>query len=404
MAKLTDKQRDKLIPELKLILERFHHDPQLLAKLKRQLSMAGQKVAQHSINHESFCDRFLIPNQLPSELIKLYGVSEKEMKHFMQKIGFVSFNRMYAQAYYQAFAISYLIGLEFDDINIRKLSIFMTVIKVWNGRKMRIFKRYCDPEIAKYVVNYELQGNHTYLKGGRNNFEFIDRYNVPAFEKTYGAPNKIADNLDSFTEGLRKIVEMEHSKIIQLFRSMGKAYYKVYREGKKEVTNDKYGQTYEDGDMVEQKETFSGVVERLVDKIEKNSMLKRNVVMRPEAQEVMKAKSNISSKGIQQLNDWIENEDNSEEVRYFFELLFSTLKPKNESDLCQVDVHVLVTKVTSSKKDPNMVKAKEILDHMLISVLGDKFKSLGSQRIAQLKMIAGYAMIIHMKLMLCKTL
>ena len=401
MAKLTDVQRKKLPPELQLILERFHHEPRLLMQMKHMLSGASQKVAQHALNHKTFCDRFLIPNALANELLKLYGISEKEMKHHMEKIGF-AINQMYTHQYYQTLCLSYLVGLEFDDHNITKLSMFLIAIRIWNGRKMKAFPRFCDPDVAKYVTNYELQGNHTYLKGGSLPFEFLDRYNVPAMEKAYH--DSISNNLDSFTEGLRKLIEAEYNKIVQLFRSMKDAYYRVHKEGKKEVYTNKFGQNYTDGDMVETKESFSGNIERLVDKIEKNAMLKRNVLMKPESVNLIKSKFNVSTEGIKKWNNWIEDEDNSEELRYFYELLFTVIRPNNEGDVCKIDVPQLAKKITSARREPNLLKAKEILEHMMQSVLGPKYKTLGGPSLAWIKLASSYALIIHMKIMLCKTI
>jgi hypothetical protein len=399
MARLTDQQRKKLPPELRVILERFHHEPQLLMKLKQYLSLAAQKVVQHSINHDTFCDRFQIPQKLPNELLKLYGLTSKELKNALRKVGFDERNRMYDSTYYQTFVIAYLIGLEFDDENIRKMALLMIAILIWNGRKYKSFPSHCDPDIARYVLNYVLQGNHTLKKAG-SAFEYIDQYSIPQIDKKY-APT-IANNLNDDREGLRKLIETIWSRYEQLFRSMRNAYYKSHKEGKKEIISDKYSQQYGNGDMVESKESFSGNIERIIDKIEKNSMLKRNILLKPESQKIFKDKFNISQDGIRKINDWIEDDDNQEELHYFFELVFATLKPKSEMDICQYNIPALATKVTSSKKDPNLVKAKEILDHVLEELLGQKFKSYGYQSIARFRLVVAYSFMIYAKVMLCK--
>jgi len=399
MAGLTDKQKSVLPPELRIILERFHHEPQLFMQLKQLLSLAAQKVAQQAINHNTFCDIFTIPNKLPQQLLKLYGMTEKEFQAAMAKIGF-DFNRMYKDIYYQTLTVAYLVGLDFDDKNIRRLSLLLIAIRIWNGRKYKSFPSFCDPDIAKYVLNYELKGNHTFKMTGHTPFEFLDAYSVPAVDDRYH--DVIANNLNVPNRGLRLLIETMHSRINQVMRSMRDAYYRVHKEGKKELTAEKYGQQYGTGDTVEQKESFSGNIERLVDKIEKNGMLKKNVILKPEAQAILKRKFNISETGIRMLNDWIEHEENTEEFRYFIELLFNAIKPRDESDICKYDVHILATRVTSSKKDPNLIKAKEILYHMLSSVLGEKYKTLGRQRIEQLKLAAAYALVVYIKSLLCK--
>jgi len=400
-VKLTDQQKRKLPPEIRVIIERFHHEPQLLMKLKQYLSMAAQQIIQHTLNHETFCDSFQPPNKLPNELLKLYGLTSKELKNALRKVGFDERNQMYDSIYYQTFVIAYLIGLEFDDENIRKLALLMIAIRIWNGRKKKSFPSYCDPDIARYVLNYVLQGNHTLKKAG-SVFEYIDQYSIPHLDKKYSAPGEIRDNLDDPKKGLIRLITTIWSRYEQLFRSMRKAYYDSHKAGKKEIISDKYSQQYGSGDMVESKESFSGNIERLVDKIEKNSMIKRNVLLKPEAKNIFKERFNVSDTGIKKINDWIEDDENQDELKYFYELVFTTLKPKNEHDICQYDIPILAKKVTSSKKESNLLKAKEIIGHILEEILGEKYSTLGTQNAYHFRLLTAYALMTYAKIMLCK--
>jgi hypothetical protein len=93
---------------------------------------------------------------LPEELLKLYGVPEREFKQAMQKLGFDARHRQYNDIYYQALPIAYLIGIDKDDPLVRKAVWFLMAIRIWNGRNMQRFPKNCDPDIARYVMNYEL--------------------------------------------------------------------------------------------------------------------------------------------------------------------------------------------------------------------------------------------------------
>jgi len=115
---LTDAQKSKLPMGLQLILERFHHEPKLLATLRAALSQYAQKIAQDSLRHSTFCDNFPSFGKAPDFLLKLYGVTERELREEMQKIGFVKVHRMYNSEYYQTLCVAYLIGLEFGDESI----------------------------------------------------------------------------------------------------------------------------------------------------------------------------------------------------------------------------------------------------------------------------------------------
>jgi hypothetical protein len=140
----------------------------------------------------------------------------------------------------------------------------------------------------------------------------------------------------------------------------------------------------------------------MVDKIEKNAMIKRKVLMKPEAQKIIKDKFNVSSTGIQKISDWIDSEDNKEELKYFYELLFTVLKPSSELDICKYDVDVLSKRVTSAKKDKHLVKAKEIIEHVLVSILGNQYKARRNQSASRDRLIISFALMTYMKLMLCK--
>ncbi len=399
MARLTAQQKQKLPPEIRIILERFNHDPQLLAKLKRLLYTETQKVHQFSLNHETFCDLFPVPKgNLPRELLKLYGMTERELQQALLKVGF-EINAMYKDIYYQTLVIAYLIGLEFDDENVRRLSLLLIDIRIWNGRNLKFFPNFCDPDVARYVLNYELKGNHG-LKIHGSAFEYLDRKSVPEVDAKYS--KTIPDNLDSYTEGLRKLIETNHSRFNQLFTSIQKHYYRIQKEGKKEIISGGYKNQYGSGDMVEAKESFSGNIERLVDKIQKNALFKNRVLESPEAKAIFKEKWNISDSQIKIISEWFKDEDNQEELKYFYELVFTHLKPNNEGDICKYDTAELATKITKSKKDPQLLKAKEVINHVLLSIMGAKYKSLGTQSLYRARGIVSYAFAIYAKLLLCK--
>ncbi len=399
VAKLTQQQKQKLPQTLRVILQRFEHEPQLFMRLKQLLVQSAQKIQQQALGHETFCQTFQVPRALPNELLKLYGVNEREFKQAMQKIGFVDIHRMYNDLYYQTLCVAYLVGLNHDDETIRKMSLLLIDVRIWNGRKLRSFPSFCDPDTARYVMNYELKGNHTLKKAG-SVFDYLDRYSIPAVDEKY-APT-IGNNLDSHTEGLRKLIETNYSRFNQLFRSVRDAYYRSQKEGKKEIISGQYKNQFGEGEMVEARESFSGNIERLVDKIQKNAMIKRNILISPESKAIFKEKFNVSEASLRKINDWFMDDENADEIKYFYELAFTHLKPSNESDICKYEIPVLANKITSAKKDKHLLKAKEILDHVLNAILGNKFASLGQQSLYRLRAMIAYAFMINAKVLLCK--
>lgn len=394
---MTDLQKQKLPEELRTLLDRFHQEPILLNKVRSAMRIAAQHVAQKSMNQETFCDTFSPPYKLVDVLLGYFGMTEKELKASMVKVGFI-LNSMYTEIYYQVFCIVYLIGLEFSDENLRKMALLMIDIRLWNGRKMKFFK-YCDPDVARYTLSYVLRNHHTLKKMGTP-FKYFDEFSIPAVDKKYSI--SIPNNLSHDKEGLMKLITTNFSRIQGIFFSMQKAYYKTYKEGKKEIVSGKYKNQYGEGDLVETRESFSGVIERLVDKLQKNAMLRKNILLNPDAKRIFYDKFMLSESKIRKFNDWLEDEDNHEEIKYFFEYVFTSFKPKDESDICKFDIEVLANRITGAKKDPDLLKAKEIINHMLISILGDKHKTLTPSSMHLARRLVAFTLMIYAKMLLCK--
>ncbi len=397
-TKLTPQQIKKLPPLIQTIVARFEHNPQLYMQLKRLIIETYQMVRQYSLSHDTFCDPFKTPKGLPKVLLNLYGVNEREFKQSLEKVGFEK-NDMYRDIYYQTLAIAYLIGLAKGDKALRQTSLFLIDIRLWNGRKAKRLPNFCDPDIARYVVNYELRKHHTFKKSG-SALDYLVNYSVPAVDLKYA--QTIADNLDSPKYGLVNLVMANYSRIRQLFSSMADAYYRIHKEGKKEVISGQYANQYGEGEMVEARESFAGNIERLVDKILKNGSLKRRVLLTPDSLKLFKDKWNLAQTSVQKMNDWLFDEDNQEEIKYFYELIFDNMKIKDEGDLCSYEPVALASKITSAKKDPNLLKAKEVIDHMLMSIMGKDYDKKGQQTLYRARAIGALAFIIKAKLLLCK--
>lgn len=396
---LTQHQLEKLPEELQLLVKSFRHDTQLLPKLKYLLVSAGQVISQYSINHQSFCDTFKVPYKIIPVIQKLFNMNTHEIKVQMRKIGFVDIHRQYSHEYYQTLCLCYLIGLDHDDKAIRRMSILLIDIRLWNGVKQKRFPNFCDEDTAKYVLNYVLRDHHTLKKTG-SAFKYLDEFSIPAVDDKY--KNSIANDLNSFSEGLIKLIVANRNRFAQLFQSISDAYYKTYTEGKKEITTSSFENQYGEGDLIETRETFSNTIEKLVDKIQKNSFLRKNSLEGKDAKEVLKGKFIISDRQIALIDKWIYDEENHEELHHFYELIFNSFKPKNEHDICKYDVEILAKKVSGAKKDPYLIKAKSTLDNVAYSLVGDKVEAIGQPRLYQLKMMISFALIIHAKIMLCR--
>jgi hypothetical protein len=382
------------------ILDKFKDDKLAYTQLKHYLQLGTHKLMQDSMKHDSFCDYFLYPKKLPTLLLKLYGVNERELKEEMKQFHLKDYS-VYDDIYYLTLMLAYLIGLDQDDSELRQYSLTLISVRIWNYYKMRFFPKTCNPEIARYVITYELQGNHTFKKHGTP-FGYILKLSVPALEAKY--PQEIAKNPMEQYSGLKRIITTLRSRYNQLLKGIAEAYYNAHKEGKKESVGSIHQESFDkNSDMVERQEHFSGIIERVTDKVQKNAVLKSKVLSKNPAKDFLFKKFYISNSVIDSIDTWLDDEENDEDLKYFIELVIAGAKPKKEEELCSLNIEVLANKISSSRKDENFQKAKELVAGITKTIF-DKRGELSTQLDYRYRKIVMVSLLTYIKLLLCKSL
>lgn len=392
--------RKDISPRMIAILDKFKTDKMAMATLKHYLQIATHKLMQDSMKHDSFCDYFLYPKKIPTLLLKLYGVNERELKEEMIQFHLKDYS-VYDDIYYLTLMLSYLIGLDQDDAELRQYSLTLISVRIWNYYKMRFFPKVCNPEIARYVINYELQGNHTFKKHGTP-FGYILKLSVPALEAKY--PAEIANNPMDVYAGLKRIISTLRSRYNQLLKGIAEAYYRSHAQGKKEAVGSLQKESFDSGsDMVERTEHFSGIVERVADKVSKNSVLKNKVLSKNPAKDFLYKKFFISNQVIDQIDKWLDDDENEEDLKYFIELVIAGVKPQKEEEICSLNIEVLANRISSARKDENFQKAKELVAGITKNIF-EKSGSLSTQLDYRYRKIVMVSLITYIKILLCKGL
>ena len=387
-----------LSPKIQAILEKFKHDKVAYSTLKDgYLRLATHKILQDSIKHQTFCDYFTIPKKLSGLLLKLYDVSENELRHEMQQFHLKD-HQVYTDSYYLTLLLAYLIGLDNNDEELRQYALALIAIKIWNYYKLTYFPKVCNPEIAQYVINHEIQANSTFKKFG-SPFAYILKYSIPMLELKY--PQVISKNPTQEYDGLKRIITTIRSRYNQLLKHISKAYYKAYSEGKREGSSAMYDKQHEDGvNVVEKNEHFSSIIERISDKIIKIATLKKKVLEKEPARSFLYKKFFISAGIIQKIDDFLDNEENHEDLQYFIELLLTGYRVKTEEEICRMDVDVIANKINSAKKEEYYLKAKELVSGIANSVFNDENANTNTKY--RNRKILLTALLVYFKILNCK--
>jgi len=392
--------RSKLSPKIVAILDKFKQDKTAYGTLKEgYLKLAAHKVLQDSLKHDTFCDYFKAPRKLPPILLKLYGITDRELKHEMEQFHLKDY-KVYSDPYYLTLLIAYLIGIDNDDAELRQYALALISILIWNYYKLVYFPKVCDAEIARYVLNYEMRNNHTF-KNKATPLNYIMQVTIPQVDAKY--PAEIAkDPVDQYS-GLKRIITTIRSRFNQLMSGISKLYYKAYEEGKREGVGNLYKNSHHDShDQVERNEHFSGMVERVADKILKVSTLKKKVIQSNPIKDLLYKKFYISNIVLAKIDDYIENHLESEDLKYMIELLFAGMKFSKEDQLCSLDINIISNNITGAKKSPELIKLKELIYGISDTIFEQKSGQMSSTAEYRQRKITMMAFIAYIKLLHCK--
>ena len=397
--------RSKISPTIIAILDKFKTDKQAYALLKDgYLKLASHKIMQDSMQHTSFCDYFPISKKLPNLLLKLYGINERELKHEMEQFSLIG-SIVYTKDYYITLMMAYLIGLDNNDEELRQYSLLLMSVLIWNYYKLRYFPNVCDPKISQYVMNYELQGNHSFKNAGTP-LNYIMKVTLPALENGY--PRRIAKVPTDHYEGLKRVLTVIRPRFNQLFKNLAKNYYKAVESGKSESVHELRSTTYENsGEMVEKKEHFNNIIERLSDKILKNGILKSKVIEKSPIKDMLYKKFFLSNQVIQKIDSYLDDDQNKEDLKYYIELVLNGLKLKSEEELCTINMEVLANRITSSRKDEYFNKLKKFNTSIAISVLHtptENKNNISTQNEYRYSKIMMIAVLNYFKFLNCKSI
>ncbi len=391
----------KLPPKLKSIFERAKQDENFVNEIIKILNEGVSKLLTHAQDHQSFCDIFIYPPEIGKKLLRIYGVSESEIKQEVAKIGFYQGHRNYSEIYYITLVIAYGIGVYIDNPTLRVLSLMLIGARYWNSLNKNFFPKGCNPEYAKYAIQYLTQNNSTFKKYNTpiaffTKFFLIDLNNF--------LPVYLRQDMANPRTGLIKVLTSIQPRLRSYFAgTFQKHYYNAHEKGLKVTSSDAYASAYDNkNEMVEAKETIQTTIDKILDKIKKNQLLVKDILKKPEAKNFLKTKFNVSDGVIDRLNNFID--ENREDMEMIAEFILQGLQPKTEDEICHLNIETTLKKIGNAKKNDQFIKFKDYRNQITDHLFKDIKAKLGSQSWYRLQNIVGYALIIYIKLLVCKKL
>ena len=391
---------ENLPPKLKAIFERAKQDPEFLNAIISVLKEGMNMIFAHAQDQQSFCNLFIYPTTTAKKLIKIFGISESELKEEMSKIGFYQGNRNYAEPYYLVLTLTYGIGVYVDNTPIRIMSLLMVSVRYWNANVKKFFRLGCDHEYAKYAIQY-LAKNNVIFKKYHTPIAFLTKFfiiDMDAFLPVY-----LRQDIANPKTGLRKVLTAIQPRIAQYFSGVfRKHYYDAYHKGLKVTSADAYTSAYDNkNEMIEAKETIQNNIDKILDKFKKNRLLTKNILKRPDVVNYLRSKRSVTVPTLEKIENWIRN--NPEDMEMIVEFLLQGIKPKGEDEICQLDVSAEMKKIGNSKKNEYFINFNKYKNQVTEKLFGDKKAQLGAQSWYRLQKIVGDTLFIYFKATVCKS-
>jgi len=390
---------DNLPEKVKDVIVRADHDEEYLSYIKEIIETAALKLIEGSKNQETFCDYFRFPQKIDEKLFKIYGVSYNDLKREMQVMNFNEKNRGMSSPYIIAVSLAYAIGLYKNDEVLKRMSLLLILAFQWNKSIKAHFKVACNPNIARYVTQYMTKKNSEYIKNGGTPFNVIYQYYLINFYQKLD--RYIRQDVAHPSTGLIKIATDAYAKLQAMVNRLARKYYEAHENGWEEVISDSHSSAYNNGEMVESRETFRNIIGQLLDKFNKNQMISSDIIMQRDVKEAIFRKFGISDKLFKMLNDYFNDDENHEDLSLGFEFLLNGLKPKDDEELCSINMASLLTVIGNAKKNEFYTKLKEFRGQIMEHVFDSKNQKYGTVTLARLNQLSLYALLLYYKKLTC---
>jgi hypothetical protein len=376
----------------------FENNPNEYEKIKNVFKSLISKFSQDALSHINFCNLFATPTRLPEVVLKIIGLSEKQVAHsFYKDAHFFQKNAMHADPYYQVLLLLYYIALNKDDQLMRLYILTLMYVKIFNGRRISYFPNGCIPEVASYILNNNFRSSHSFKKY-RTPFHLVVEYLAPSLDQSYAL--RVRQNPFHEKEGLVKILAQSWARMDQIFMGVQQHYYAAYSAGLKDV---QLNNTSSENDMHEQNEHNDSTIDKLADKINRTLLLKK-YRLDPENEQAISRSIILPNSYIQEvekfLNDFTQDED--EGLKSIYEAALKAFNIRDETGVCNIHIFMYTSKVTGTSTGDDMMQFKKLIDKVCGNIFGKIFITQVYNQQQKIRKLVTTMILFRMKVALCK--
>ena len=347
----------KMPKEIEFVADKILKNKALYDEIKNTLKGILVKINNDSLGHSSFCKSLRTPNGLEKKLLKIFGISDRQMLSAFSEIGFHPDYRMYSDLYYQTLCLVYYIGIRSGDDTLRVFCTALIYVKIFNGRQYKYMPNGCQEEIAQYLIQNVFRSSKTFKKYP-NPFIAITRYYAPTLDTKY-APY-IEKDAAHPTDGLIKLLTQSWNRMDQVFMGIQKQYYAAHEAGNKITVG-----TTGDAKGTEVDHVGSSAINNMVIKMQKNMVHRAPKLEADDIKYLKGAPYSISNKFLTDSEVFLNDGKTEDDLKNIYELLFTITKVQ-ESNICGLNTINTVTKITSAKgNNIQVTKLKKYIDTLL---------------------------------------
>ncbi len=339
------------------IIEKFKKNSSLRTNLKQKLQQVTSQLYLNAQSASTFCYRFQIPHRLPDQLFDVYGVPFNKIKEDFKKLQFHT-NRMFEDPYYQSTMILYFIGLYSNDDELRKIAMFLTLVKLYNGMQYKYFKNGCKENVAEFIKRVRL--NNKSLLKNRTPLELI-AYFIDTLDKKYGEqikknPSEMAVRLFMQTWG----------RLNQVFKNVAQLYYKHVNDKNIDAAIETLSKD-DQGVLKIEDHLLQGAVDMLVDKFEKAITIKFPDM--PISEKLFLTKRLVVTElAVDKIIEYIKHHPN--EIKHQISQFLMAVGVKSENDIHRLPILHTVDKILMRKNEVYSNNLKQLIDESLKEIFG----------------------------------
>jgi len=384
----------KMPKEIEFVADKVLKNKALYDEIKKLLIQVVSKINNDSLSHASFCDVMRTPNGIDKKLLKIFGISDRQMIAAFSEIGFHPDSRMYSSLYYQTLSLVYYIGVRAKDDVLRQFAVALIYVKVFNGRQYKYMPNGCQHEIAEYLIQSVFRKSKIFVKYPAP-FSAITNYLTPTLDTKYFP--YIEKDPAHPTLGLVVILMQAWNRIDQMFMGIQKHYYQAHKEGKRSIIS-----ASSDGNGREVSEIDGTKVVNLVDKLQKNLINKPTKLSDADKSFLKKEPYAVSDKFLVDTKKFLDDHKNEDDLKNIYELIFGISKTE-ESKMCGLHIVNTISKITSSKgSDTKNVNLKKYADQMLERMYKGFMKSGSNSKKLKLRKVLLLLIVHRGKSAFCK--